>query len=106
MIRHRPAGRGHPYLVEPDQRVPVRPSSGAALELRATTGAGARGVQVELDRGGEREVFAATQRGPAVPEVLGDYGVPAARVGEGHLSDAVSRLGEQRGRTSWAAQVP
>jgi 1,3-alpha-isomaltosidase len=106
VIRHRPAGRGHPYLVEPDQRLPVRPSGGRAFELRATTSAGARDVQVELDSDGVRRTVAATPRGAAVPDVLAAYGVPAPRVGEGHLSDAVARLGEQRGRLSWSVEVP
>jgi alpha-glucosidase (family GH31 glycosyl hydrolase) len=106
MIRHRPAGRGHPYLVEPDQRVPVRPVAGEDVELRATTDAGASNVRVELEIDGARRVVDAAPRGAAVPEVVGDYGVPAPRVEEGHLSDAVSRLGEQRGRTSWGAVVP
>lgn len=106
MIRHRPAGRGHPYLVEPDQRVPVRPLAGSAFELRTTTPAGVAGVQAELDVDGALTVVDATLRGPAVPDVVADYGVPAPRVGEGHLSDAVSRLGEQRGRSSWVVQAP
>jgi 1,3-alpha-isomaltosidase len=106
MIRHRPVGRGHPYLVEPDQRVPVRPVAGEDVELRATTVAGASGVRVELEIDGARRVVDAAPRGAAVPEVVADYGVPAPRVEEGHLSDAVSRLGEQRGRTSWGAVVP
>lgn len=105
MIRHRPPGRGHPYLVEPDQRVPARPPAGGELELRATTSGDATAVYVELDVDGERRVVEAAVRGPAVPEVVVDYGVPAPRVGEGHLSDAVARLGEERGRTSWSAFV-
>jgi len=106
VIRHRPAGRGHPYLVEPDQRVPVRPSSGEAFELRATTRADARGVRVELEVDGERQLLDATQLGDAIPSVLEDYGVPAPRVEDGHLSEAVARLGEQRGRSSWGVTVP
>jgi alpha-glucosidase (family GH31 glycosyl hydrolase) len=106
LIRHRPTGRGHPYLVEPDQRVPVRPSSGEPFELRATTAQGAPDVQVEVVVAGERQLLQASRRGAAVPEVLGDYGVPAPRVEEGHLSDAVARLGERRGRESWSVVVP
>ena len=105
MIRHRPAGRGHPYLVEPDQRVPVRPVAGEEVELRATTRSDARGVRVELEVDGVRRVVDAAPRGAAIPGVISDYGVPAPRVEEGHLSDAVARLGEQRGRTSWGATV-
>jgi alpha-glucosidase (family GH31 glycosyl hydrolase) len=106
VIRHRPTGRGHPYLVEPDQRVPVRPSAGSPLELRATTPVAAAGVRVEVELDGELAVVEATLRGVAVPEVDAEYGVPAPRVGEGHLSDAVARLGAQHGRVSWAAAVP
>jgi alpha-glucosidase (family GH31 glycosyl hydrolase) len=106
VIRHRPIGRGHPYLVEPDQRVPVRPLGGAPLELRATAPDNVPGVRVELELDGRALVVEAVRRGPAVPDVLADYGVPAPRVEEGHLSDAVARLGAQQGRTSWAAEAP
>ena len=106
MIRHRPAGRGHPYLVEPDQRVPLRPVVGESFELRATTGAEASCVRAELEARGKRWLVDAVRRGPAIPEVVSDYGVTAPRVGEGHLSDAVARLGEQRGRISWSVAVP
>lgn len=106
MIRHRPAGRGHPYLVEPDQRVPVRPVAGEDVELRATTSSDARGVRVELEVDGARHVVDAALRGAAIPDVVSDYGVPAPRVEDGHLSDAVARLGEQSGRVSWGTVVP
>ncbi|HKI91349.1 MAG TPA: hypothetical protein VJ986_03515 [Gaiellaceae bacterium] len=106
MIRHRPAGGGHPYLVEPDQRVPVRPVAGETVELRATTRAGAGDVRAELELDGRRWTVDAAPRGDAVPGVLSDYGVPAPRVGEGHLSDAVARLREQVGRVSWGVDAP
>ncbi len=48
MIRHRPAGLGHPYRLEPDQRVPVHPAAGEPIELRATTDGKASGLAVEL----------------------------------------------------------
>src|SRR5438445_11565626 len=54
-IRHRPEGRGHAYLVEPDQRVPVQPVAGETLELRATTGEGVGELWLELERGGVLE---------------------------------------------------
>jgi alpha-glucosidase (family GH31 glycosyl hydrolase) len=51
VIRHRPAGVGHPYRLEPDQRVPVRPVAGAAIELRATADGSVErlGVEVTID---------------------------------------------------------
>lgn len=47
MIRRPPFGRGHPYVVDPDQRFPVFPSAGAAFDLGIATAVGARGVEVE-----------------------------------------------------------
>ncbi len=105
MIRHRPDGRGHPYLVEPDQRVPVRPNGGP-VELRATTAEGVAEVTVELTLADATTIVPATPRGEAVPEVLADWGVTAPRVEEGHLSDAVARLGAQDGRVSWGVDAP
>lgn len=106
MIRHRPAGRGHHYLVDPDQRVPLRPVVGERLELRATTRAAADRVQVEFDLDGRRTLVDANCRGEAVPGVDDLWGVTAPRVEDGHLSDAVARLGAQRGRVSWAVEAP
>ena len=106
MIRHRPDGRGHPYLVEPDQRVPIRPVAGVAVELRATTSADTARVLVEIEIDGVATATEATLRGPAFPEVVDDYGITAPRVDEGHLGDAVARLGAQPGRVSWAIELP
>ena len=107
MIRHRPLGRGHPYLVEPDQLVPPRPVAGEPYELRATSAHDLGALWVELSLGGKTWTIQASSRGEAVPEVRSDYGVTAKRVlAEGHLSDAVARLGTQRGRTSWSAPGP
>lgn len=102
MIRHHPPGRGHAYLIEPDQRVPLRPVGGSPFEVRATAPDSVDAVQVELEDG---RVLEAVRRGDAVPEVDAVWGVTAPRAGEGHLTDAVSRLGEQPGRSSWAAQL-
>jgi alpha-glucosidase (family GH31 glycosyl hydrolase) len=52
MIRHRPEGRGHAYLIEPDQRFPVQPVAGEALELRATTVEDTVTLWLELERDG------------------------------------------------------
>jgi alpha-glucosidase (family GH31 glycosyl hydrolase) len=106
VIRHRPAGRGHPYLVESDQRVPLRPVAGEAFELRATTGRDASEVRGEIELDGRRRLLTATKRGPARSQAVPDYGVPVARVREGHLSEAATRLEEQPGRISWALKLP
>lgn len=107
MIRHRPNGRGHPYLLEPDQVVPPHPLVGGDFEIRATTAADVDAMQVELSLAGRTLVVNARSRGEAVPDVDDQYGVPAARVvAEGHLSDAAARLGAQAGRVSWSASGP
>ncbi len=107
MIRHRPAGRGHAYLIEPDQVVPVHPVAGEPYALRATTPAGVESIWVECAIGEETRRVAATCRGEAVPDVDDLYGVPAPRVAEdGHLTDAVARLGTQLGRVAWEAAGP
>lgn len=49
LITHRPAGSGHPYRVDPDQRHPIHPVAGAALELRVLTAPTVRDVTVEVD---------------------------------------------------------
>jgi 1,3-alpha-isomaltosidase len=106
VIRHVPAGRGHPYLIEPDQRVPLRPIEGQPCELRATTERGVQAVQVELEGDEQVVVVAARLRGQAVPDDDPIWGITAPRVNEGHLGEAVARLGEQPGRVSWVADAP
>ncbi len=61
MIRHRPAGLGHPYRTEPDQRVPVRPLAGEPIELRATTDPGVATLDAEIDIDGERRILPAVR---------------------------------------------
>jgi alpha-glucosidase (family GH31 glycosyl hydrolase) len=101
VIRHVPHGRGHHYLVEPDQRVPRRPVAGEPLELRATTAADSDAPSLELSCG----LLPLAPRGDAVPEVDAVWGVAAPRVEEGHLSEAAARLGEQPDRVSWGVAL-
>lgn len=92
MIRHRPEGRGHAYLLEPDQRVPVQPVAGEALELRATTEHGVAQLWLELERDGSSERLDATLV-PPVREV-------ARTTQTGHLSAAADGSGKGR-RPEW-----
>jgi alpha-glucosidase (family GH31 glycosyl hydrolase) len=102
MIRHRPAGRGHPYLVEPDQRVPIQPIVGETLELRASTDERVGRVHVEFGDGSVRE---AELRGPATPEEVTDYGRPAPRA-DAHSHLAAAASGKRgRKRLSWAVRL-
>jgi len=106
VIRHQPEGRGHAYLIEPDQRLRLRPLAGQPFEVRATTDGGVDGVQVEIECSGMRRIVDAALRGDAVPDADPVWGITAPRVGGGHLSESVARLGEQPGRISWTAELP
>ncbi len=100
LIRHRPAGRGHPYLLEADQRVPIDPVVGQPLELRASTDQHVRCVIVEFADGAELE---AKLRGPAVVDEVTDYSQLAPRpAAASHLA---AGGGGARGRLSWATRL-
>jgi alpha-glucosidase (family GH31 glycosyl hydrolase) len=87
VIRHRPAGRGHAYELDLDQRTPVQPLAGAPLELRATTSRAATTVGLELERNGRRKRLEASPFEPP----------PPPEAGEGHLAAAASaRLSASR----------
>jgi alpha-glucosidase (family GH31 glycosyl hydrolase) len=102
MIRHRPAGRGHPYLIEPDQRLPVQPIVGEALELRASTNDRVSRVYVEFSDGKRREAKA---RGPAAAGEITGYSRPAPRVeAASHLAAAASG-NRRRQRLAWAVRL-
>ncbi|HEY8724001.1 MAG TPA: TIM-barrel domain-containing protein [Gaiellaceae bacterium] len=92
MIRHRPEGRGHAYLVEPDQRVPTQPVAGNALELRATTGEGVGELWLDLERQGVTERIEASRVSPL------DEVVRTAQTT--HLSAAADGTGRGR-RPEW-----
>ena len=83
MIRHRPFGLGHPYLVEVDQRVPPRPIAGEPIELRATSGQGVTSLSVELTVDGQTQVL--PLEAVAAPRRA------SAASGSGHLADAAAR---------------
>jgi len=92
MIRHRPFGLGHPYRLEPDQRVPPIPIEGEPLEVRASTSEDVDEVRVEINVDG-RGVIVEARVNPGRADGPSD----------GHLAEAASRAG-QRGR-SWVAQI-
>lgn len=101
MIRHRPAGRGHAYLVEPDQRVPIQPLAGERVELRATTAPGVESMRVELEADGRSAVVDATAQGPAVAEDAS----ASLGAGDGHLAAVATGAGRRSDRLAWAAVV-
>ena len=103
MIRHRPAGSGHPYSVDTEQRWPVVPEAGstASLGLRADAGVVAVTCTLEWrpDEGSDTpaetveldlERVATTSRG---------------RVTDGgHLASAAARLARSTG--GWQTRTP
>jgi 1,3-alpha-isomaltosidase len=101
VIRHRPLGGGHPYLIEPDQRYPVRPGAGETFELGITTSEDVRGLTVELDRNGSRVSADATPRGQAIAREINDWGRTAKRNGGGHLA-STTKLTPQEETLAWA----
>jgi alpha-glucosidase (family GH31 glycosyl hydrolase) len=92
MIRHRPLGSGHPYRIEPDQRVPPIPIEGEPFEVRATTSNDIEQLRVELDIDGISRVVQARR-----------YSTDEKRRSDGHLAAAANRTG--KGRRSWVARV-
>ncbi len=100
MIRHRPAGSGHPYSVDTEQRWPVVPEAGSSATLGVRADASVTAVTCTLvvrpDGGGERseelplERVATTSRG---------------RVTDGgHLASAQARLARAAG--GWQVATP
>lgn len=94
MIRHRPFGIGHPYRIEPDQRVPAVPIANEPFELRATTSLDAHLVTVELATHDLRRSLRAE---PAQPE----RSLPT--VDGAHLAEASAGNAAHR-RRSWIAR--
>lgn len=102
MIRHRPFGRGHAYLIEPDQRVPAQPVEGERIELRASTDGGVDGGHLELEVDGRGVHLPLVRFEPSDPDQ-----VTAASVGPdaGHLAAAAART-RGHGRSAWRATLP
>src|SRR5687768_9607946 len=91
VIRHRPFGLGHPYRVEPDQRVPPEPEAGEPIELRATAPADVPAVDLLVEIAGRPLRIACR---PLRDDELA--GPPAS----GHLAAAAARP-TGRGRLAW-----
>jgi alpha-glucosidase (family GH31 glycosyl hydrolase) len=102
MISHRPAGTGHPYRYDLDQRVPVHPLRGEEYEIRVLTEPEVTEVRVEF---GDGTQVAAERVDPAT--VTLDFGAPAAPPAgsAGHLTSAASATPDTGGRTVWIARA-
>ena len=95
MIRHRPAGSGHPYSADTEQRTPVVPVEGEPLDLGVRATADVDGVALEWQLDGEAQPerplarSARTSRGQAVDG--------------GHLASAQARLA--RAAAGWTVRL-
>ena len=105
MIRHRPAGRGHPYLDEPDQRNPVHPFAGTGFTLGAVTSADVHGLTLELERGGEVSTVEPRRLGAAIPAEIDGWGARAPGPAGGHLAETAAVRPEE-GAVAWRTDVP
>src|SRR5581483_10363985 len=105
VIRHRPAGRGHPYLDEPDQRNPVHPFAGTGFTLGAVTSADVHGLTLELERGGEVSTVEPRRLGAAIPAEIDGWGARAPGPAGGHLAETAAVRPEE-GAVAWRTDVP
>ncbi|MBI2776242.1 MAG: glycoside hydrolase family 31 [Chloroflexi bacterium] len=96
MIRHRPAGLGHPYRDEADQRVPIQPVAGEAIELRATTPRDTPRLDLEIEINGAVSIRPLERFDP--------WAAPEAVVDESHLAAAARGL-PGRGRGAWRVRL-
>ncbi|MFT3798483.1 TIM-barrel domain-containing protein [Microbacterium sp.] len=101
MIRHRPAGSGHPYSVDTEQRWPVIPEAGSTTVLGVRADARITAVAAVL-------VFAPDDGAPADQVDLTLQRVASTSRGRvtdgGHLASAASRLARAAG--GWQAETP
>lgn len=96
MIRHRPAGAGHPYAPDTEQRWPVQPVAGEPVRLGVRTSGEVAKVIVEMIvDGGEPQLVALQQ----VPRLSRGQAIDG-----GHLASAQARKARQSG--GWQVDVP
>jgi alpha-glucosidase (family GH31 glycosyl hydrolase) len=96
VIRHRPAGSGHPYVPDTEQRWPVQPVAGEPLRLGVRTSGEIDRVILELSvDGGELQPYPLT----AVPRSSRGQAVDG-----GHLASAQARQARQAG--GWQLDLP
>lgn len=101
MIRHRPAGSGHPYSVDTEQRWPVVPEVGSTATLGLRADAGVTAVSCTLE-------FAPDDDGPVDSIELDLERVATTSRGRvtdgGHLASAAARLARAAG--GWQTRTP
>jgi alpha-glucosidase (family GH31 glycosyl hydrolase) len=96
VIRHRPGGQGHPYRLEPDQRVPAQPVAGEPIELRATTNEASRELIAEVEIDGMTSRLGMDRFDP--------WATSGPESVAGHLAEAARRP-SGRGRLAWRVRL-
>ncbi|TXK19703.1 TIM-barrel domain-containing protein [Homoserinibacter sp. GY 40078] len=95
MIRHRPAGSGHPYAVDSEQRFPVDPVAGRPLVLGVRADAAVSEVRLEWQRDGVAQP--SRELSPQPTTVRGRI------IDGGHLASAQARLARAAG--GWSTEL-
>ncbi|MDP1720870.1 MAG: glycoside hydrolase family 31 protein [Candidatus Nanopelagicaceae bacterium] len=107
MLIHSPLGLGHPYRHEPDQRIPIRPTSGDVWTVRARTDESTKKITLYLADENEVQAFELTCVGQAHSSDFGPYGKTAKFTGTNtHLADAAARSGEYSDELAWEVVLP
>jgi 1,3-alpha-isomaltosidase len=100
VIRHRPFGSEHPYLVTDDQRVPPRPLAAEPIELRVLAPAGVGQISCEWVSAGSVRTFVLSPRLLTPPEP------PGSQEGDDSTHLAAAAGGPARRGTPWSVLVP
>jgi alpha-glucosidase (family GH31 glycosyl hydrolase) len=107
MLRHVPLGLGHPYRLEPDQRVPIYPITGEPWQVRACTDLRTYEVSIHVKRGSTKTIHALDCLGNAKTEDRGPYGRTAKMVTtDSHLAETAAQSGEYQGEIGWEISLP
>ena len=106
MIKHFPAGLGHPYRTEPFEISPRFPVIGDLLTIRVCTDPDQKSVILHVIEDGFENSYPMMNEGSARAEDLGEYGKPDKEIfSNTHLEDAAIRSGEYGHWDSWSSKI-
>lgn len=101
MITHRPYGSGHPYAESEDQRVPVTPLDGQAVELRVRASPKVTAVVCEWKADGDQPIDLPLTNAASAEEEA----ATATAIDGGHLAAAQARAA-RAASGSWQVTTP
>jgi 1,3-alpha-isomaltosidase len=106
MLKHIPAGLGHPYRTEPFERSPHFPESDSLVVIRVCTEQEVSEVFLHLNEDGVDRTLQLSKEGSAVAQDLGEYGKPDKEIfSNTHLEDAAVRSGEYSDWDCWNGEI-